>query len=432
MSTLSGPSEQSSPASDERVAIGMTIGETTLMALSVEFQGQFLELWEGVSDSTALGVCYSPGEQAINSREADRLIAFVEKAVKEQMLNCEQTDALDRQIIQLFSEFCENHLDFRRAECQMIFTVQHLQSTRDFIQEARQFDAALTAAALHQALRNVWVMNNVQILLEKQIRNTPSIFSYSLFYPYTDNMLDAPTHTNDEKQRFYKAFGERLAGTHVTTSNRLEDKVFPLVSRIENEFARQKYPQVYEGMLAILQAQLAAHQFPPQKERLLEATFLKGGSSVMAHGPLVAGQLGVEQLRFLFGYGVLLQLIDDLQDLQEDTRLGFRNYFTDTANDQLLDRVASRLFRFQSAVFATNPFRTELSPVMTSLLEKGCTMLILHAIACNPDYYSPGFYAAVDQASPLGNNYQFTNKGSLVKQGYSMIDVWGPPSRSMK
>ena len=58
----------------------MTIGEATLMALSVEFQGQFLELWEGVSDSTALGSRYSPGEQAINAREADRLIALVEKA----------------------------------------------------------------------------------------------------------------------------------------------------------------------------------------------------------------------------------------------------------------------------------------------------------------------------------------------------------------
>jgi hypothetical protein len=410
----------------------MTIGEATLMALSVEFQGQFLELWEGVSDSTALGSRHSPGEQAINAREADRLIAFVEKAVKRQMLNREQTEALDRQIIQLFSQYCENHLDFSRAECQMIFTVQHLQATRDFIQEARQFDAGLTAAALHQALRNVWVMNNVQILLQKQVRNTPSIFSYSLFYPYTDNMLDAPTHTNAEKQRFYKAFGERLAGTHVTASNRLEDKVFPLVSRIENEFARQEYPQVYEGMLAILQAQLAAHQFPPRKERLLDAAFLKGGSSVMAHGPLVAGQLGVEQLRFLFGYGVLLQLIDDLQDLQEDTRLEFRNYFTDTAKDQPLDRVASKLFRFQSAVFATNPFRTELSPFMTSLLEKGCTMLVLHAIACNPNYYSSGFYAAVDQASPLGNNYRFTNKESLLEKGYSMIDVWGRRSRSMK
>jgi hypothetical protein len=406
----------------------MTIGETTLMALSVEFQGQFLELWEGVSDSAALRSRYSPSEHAINASEADRLIATVEQDVKRQVLNRDQTEALDRHVIQLFSEYCESHLDFRRAECQMIFTIEHLQATRDFIQEARKFDTGLAAASLHQALRNVWVMNNIQILLEKQLRTTPSMFSYSLFYPYTDNMLDAPTRTNAEKYRFFKAFGERLAGTHVTAHDQLEDNVFTLVSRIENEFARQEYPQVYEGMLAILQAQLAAHQLPYRKERLLDATFLKGGSSVMAHGPLVAGQLGVEQLRFLFGYGVLLQLIDDLQDLQdlqEDKRLGFRNYFTETAKDRPLDTLARKLIQFQSAVFAANPFRTERSPVMIGLLEKGCTMLVFHAIACNPDYYSSGFYAAVDRASALGNSYQFTNKLTLLKKGYSMIDVWG-------
>ena len=403
----------------------MTIAKESLMTLSVEFQRQFLDLWEGVSDSTALESRYSPCEQAINALEADRLIAFVEQAIKKQMSNGEQTEALDRQIIQLVCQYCENHLDFNRAVCRMIFTVQHLQATRDFILEARQFDTELTSAALHQALRNVWVMNNVQILLHQQIRNTPSTFSYSLFYPYTDNMLDSPTYTNAEKQRFYTSFGQRLAGTHVMASNRHEDKVFSLVSRIENEFARQKYPQVYEGMLAILRAQLAAHQCGQRKEGLLDATFLKGGNSVMAHGPLVAGRLGVEQLRFLFGYGVLLQLIDDLQDLQEDTRLGFRNYFTETAKDQPLDRVARKLFQFQNAVLATNPFRAQLSPVMTNLLKTGCTMLILHAIACNPDYYSSRFYAAADRASPLGNDYQFANKESLLGKGYSMIDAWG-------
>ncbi|NNE35394.1 MAG: hypothetical protein HKN13_09165 [Rhodothermales bacterium] len=307
----------------------------------------------------------------------------------------------------------------------MIFTIEHLKATREFLQEARKFDAELTAASLHQALRNVWVMNNIQILLEKQLRTTPSMFSYSLFYPYTDNMLDAPTRTDAEKHHFFEAFGKRLAGTQVTAQNRLEDNVFTLVSRIENEFARRDYPQVYEGMLAILKAQLAAHQLPCQKERLLDATFLKGGSSVMAHGPLVAGQLGVEQLRFLFGYGVLLQLIDDLQDLQEDTRLGFRNYFTETAKNRPLDSLARKLIQFQSAVFAASPFRTELSRVMIGLLEKGCTMLVLHAIACNPDYFSSDFYAAVDRASPLGNSYQFASKQALLKKGYRVIDTWG-------
>ena len=68
---------------------------------------------------------------------------------------------------------------------------------------------------------------------------------------------------------------------------------------------------------------------------------------------------------------------------------------------------------------------------MTSLLEKGCTLLIHHAIACNPDYYSPRFYAAIDQASPLGNSYQLANKESLLTKGHGLIDTLGSGSRLM-
>lgn len=407
----------------------MTIGEATLMSLSAEFQQHFLDVWHELSGAFSLSANYSSSEQKRNAREADRLITVVERAVTKQMRLGRQNAALDQANIQLFSHYCQNHLDFSSEECQLVFTVRHLNTTREFIQEARRFDAGLSAASLHQALRNVWVMNNVQILLQKEIANTPSIFSYSLFYPYTDNMLDAPSQTNAEKQRFFRTFGQRLEGAPVDPGSWLENKVFPLVSKIESEYSRQDYPQVYEGMLAILQAQLGAHQPSGRSEELLEATFLKGGSSVMAHGPLVAGQMGFHELKFLFGYGVLLQLIDDLQDLTEDIRLGFHNSFTETARSQPLDQAANKLFQFQSVLFEDNPFCSELSPVMTRLLEKGCTMLILHAIACNPEYYSSAFYAAIDRASPLGNHYQLRNKEPLLNKGYRMINGLAAPLR---
>ena len=81
----------------------------------------------------------------------------------------------------------------------------------------------------------------------------------------------------------------------------------------------------------------------------------------MAHGPLVTGNLGVEQLRFLFGYGVLLQLIDDLQDLKEDTRLGCPNYFTEAAKDEPLDRMAHKLLQFQMLSLSPILFRRTLA-----------------------------------------------------------------------
>lgn len=407
----------------------MTIDEANLMALSVEFQTYFLDLWDAISEAKPSGPQFNSTEHESNAREADRLIALAEQNFKDQLLNRASVKVRDRQIIQHFANYCEHHLGFGKAECRLVFTVQHLQATRSFIRDARQFDPHLTTAALHQALRNVWVMNNLQILLQRPVRVTPSLFSYSLFYPYTDNMLDSTTQSNAQKLSFFEAFSKRLAGLQMKARDRLEDRVFQLVSKIENEFVREEYPQVYEGMQTILKAQLAAHRSQQSNEELFDSTFLKGGSSVMAHGPLVAGELGTEQLKFLFGYGVLLQLIDDLQDLKEDGKLGLRNYFTESAKNQTLDRLVGKLFRFQETILAANPFRTELSPVMTGLLEKGCTMLIHHAVACNPEFYSPGFYTAINRASPLGNDYQLNGKAMLLEKGYQVIDAWGQQTR---
>ena len=56
--------------------------------------------------------------------------------------------------------------------------------------------------------------------------------------------------------------------------------------------------------------------------------FEKGGASVLADGYLVAGRLTTEQERALFGYGVYLQLLDDIQDVNEDTESNTRTIFS--------------------------------------------------------------------------------------------------------
>ena len=61
-------------------------------------------------------------------------------------------------------------------------------------------------------MRNVWIMNGVQLMADVPVKITPSVFAYSMIYPYSDNFLDDPNVTEEEKQAFSKRFNQRLHG----------------------------------------------------------------------------------------------------------------------------------------------------------------------------------------------------------------------------
>ena len=48
----------------------------------------------------------------------------------------------------------------------------------------------MTLQEIGQAMRNVWIMNISQVLLNVEVKFTNAIFAYSMLYPYTDNILD--------------------------------------------------------------------------------------------------------------------------------------------------------------------------------------------------------------------------------------------------
>ena len=57
---------------------------------------------------------------------------------------------------------------------------------------------------IFQAIRNVWIMNSIQILYNMEVKLTPSIFAYSMLYPYSDNYLDDANISVGEKVEFNK------------------------------------------------------------------------------------------------------------------------------------------------------------------------------------------------------------------------------------
>jgi hypothetical protein len=228
-------------------------------------------------------------------------------------------------------------------------------------------------------------------------------------YPYTDNLIDHPAITAIDKLIFSNNFYQRLAGQNATPNNAAEQTIFGLVAMIEEEFPRMAYPEVYESLIAIHEAQTRSTQLIHSGDLLSESEKLqiglaKGGASVLADGYLVAGRLRKDQEYFLFGYGAYLQLLDDIQDVEEDLDAGLRTVFS--KSNELLDDKLNKTYWFGEQVMKSLPlFGGQHVEVFQSLMRKSMDLFIIEAIAQNPDYYSKKYVIEMEDHSPFSFSY---------------------------
>ena len=90
-------------------------------------------------------------------------------------------------------------------------------------------------------------------------------------------------------------------------------------------------------------------------EQLLKLSIAKGGTSVLAHGYLIMNQITRDQAEFLFGFGVFLQLLDDLQDLRRDLRAKHETLFSLAAiKHGRIDEIVLQLLHFMNVCFGSH------------------------------------------------------------------------------
>lgn len=298
--------------------------------------------------------------------------------------------------------------------------------TKAFIEEVRSFDSKIDVYDIFQAIRNVWIINSIQIIFNVQVRLTPSIFSYSMLYPYTDNFLDDSAVTTGEKKEFNDRLRKCLLGQQVEALNHHEERVFQLVHRIENEFCRQQYPEVFHSLIAIHHAQetsLAQQNSENNEIDLISISFEKGGTSVLADGYLVKGELASKEASFVFGYGVLLQLLDDLQDVSEDLKNGHMTVFSQAALNSYLDKLTNKLFWFIEAVLNNvDAFLSHDSIQLKKIIHFCCINIIVQAVAMNRKMFSKGYLKKVQDYSMVRLSYYSKLNKKLHKQ-YSQTDL---------
>jgi hypothetical protein len=350
------------------------------------------------------GPRFSPADQQRNEYAYDQALRTVEREAKRARRSGPERIAAQRRIVGVFPPFASVALGLDEDAVHLL-THDFFPIGTQFGQWARRFDPNLTMADTIQACRNAWTVCGIQPLLGDRMQMTPSILGYSLLYPYSDNYLDSEKIPTSRKLEFSARFRDRLCGLPLMSRDRHEAAVWAMVRLIEEQFPRHRFPRVYECLLAIHQAQensLAQlkHSSRPGDAELLRLSCAKGGTSVLADACLSHGFLSDDEARFAFDWGVLLQLGDDLQDVQDDLKHGAATLFSRAAAAGLpLDHLVRQLLAFSERVADKIEQMPHGQPALKRLLRTSWRSLILMAVARSHRFFSSEFLAEFEPAS---------------------------------
>lgn len=282
-----------------------------------------------------------------------------------------------------------------------------IEANQAFAREARRYDPAISSQDIFQASRNVMTMNFAQLLLGLPVELTPSVFAYSMLYPYTDNYLDDPAVPAQEKAAFNRRFYRRLAGEDLPAANAYEERIWDLVALVENQWPRDCWPRVYSSLLAIHTAQGRSLKqlrgdSAPYEVDVLGVSFEKGGTSVLADGYLVAGDLDEEQAGFLFAYGAYTQLMDDLEDVEADRKAGFMTIFSQTAGRWPLDGITNTAFHLGARIFSQmERFPVPQARPLQELVLRALNPLLSVSAAGAARYYTRPYLRELEAHMPV-------------------------------
>ncbi len=368
---------------------------------------QARDIWWASNETPDLGPVYSFDQQTERESHLDRFLLFLEREFHRIPCNPSERQACQERIFAEFGHFAQAALDWEERHLDAFRSKGFMDVGVQFVRQARGFDSEIPAQDIFQAQRNVWTMNGLQAFFGLPVRLTPSVFAYSMLYPCSDNLLDDPALSLQEKREFNRRFRQKLEGDAVYPSAGRERSIFQLVDTIESEFPRTSFPLVWEGLLAIHQAQeesiqLQHPQVSPYEVDVLGISFAKGGASVLADGYLVAKEIAREQTQFLYGLGCYMQLADDLQDVIDDRKTGILTVFSQTATHWPLDGITNRLLAFGARVVqGMSCFPQPDALPFQELLVGSLRLLVISAVGAAGRLVSREYMEDLERHSPF-------------------------------
>ena len=177
---------------------------------------------------------------------------------------------------------------------------------------------------------------------------------------------------------------KRLRGKIQNGRNAKEEQISKLVTMIERRFDRNHYQNVYESLYLIQDAQIKSllQQDGEHKQtasQLLQISYQKGGTSVVADGFLIDGSMNHEQIMFCMRYGFMLQLGDDLQDVMTDAKYHHQTLMTHALQSNQLEPLVKQLIQYTKDILRPNTICQDKT--LMDFVLHDCMFLILLAAA---------------------------------------------------
>jgi len=371
-------------------------------------------------------------EKLIHEKEAKKIIEKFMKKIEpyrnrtQGSIDQEAKEDMKVFFIELIEEIDRKKIFFDEPFLSSFIEMGYLESTEAFFDQAENHDSTLNFTDLFQAVRNVWIMNSLQLMFDQEIKMTPSVFSYSMLYPYTDNFLDDPRISLSQKKKFNDRLLMVLEGTHLSDSSEGESKIFDMIYNIEMQYSRTDYPNVYKSLLMIQDAQVQSlSQNNPKKlspNILLPISFYKGGASVLADGFLCKGDLTVDEMNFSFGYGAFLQLMDDLQDIESDREDNHWTIFSVKHQEEIYDNEITKLLCYIEKVLDKYKLHSPKEDSLKRIIKDCTRLMIMDVVGQNPNLVSQKLYKCLESHSKVRLSFfkeyhnKFSDWSSLLNQ----------------
>jgi len=400
----------------------------------LHFKREYSSLWlQAETDFPGFGKTYSKQEQRESevkiSEFLDEIGDNFESVPREKNRRLEWVD----RSMQAWHARVQDLLQFLPVAIDPDFEKGFVRTTRDFVENLKVFDPYLKIENLYQALRNVWIMNSLQIYMNLPIEHSDAIFAYSLIYPYTDNYLDDASLSMGDKLRMMRDLRARLEGQTSAIDDEGRNKVQHLVRKIESQYGRDRYPGVYQSLLAIYNGQIRSliqqsRQGHSSEAQILDISLDKGGASVLADGYLIRGFLNRDEADFCFGFGLFLQLADDVQDIEEDRKNNHMTLFSRNSADLKLDDLANKLFFVVKTVLDRKfQVSSEKRKKLKKLIHDSCFFLIMEAVGRNRSSFSSDYVAMIERSFPVRFDFLKTMqrkvKNRFLKKNRTAIDL---------
>ncbi len=195
-----------------------------------------------------------------------------------------------------------------------------------------------------------------------------------------------------------------------------------MVELIESQFNRELFPEVFESLLLIHLSQNNSLKqqttYCPFERDIVDISFKKGGSSVLADAYLVKGYLTEDEIKFMLGFGIILQLCDDLQDIQSDIDSNSSTVFSLSAKGFMLDILANKLFKLIEHVLFKDMenITFENKEKIVPFMQLCCIFLAMGGIIDHKKYFTKDYIKGLEQYLPVRLRYFNKFKSKVFKR----------------